>query len=657
MLHFSVDSRGQTPNDRRSSSTCASLVDPDMSNSEQSSPGLLSVVALSATVAATIAVTEAGALLVAGKSVTPRAAVALVLTGAAVYAGVAAAVAAAWVALRRRRLDARRTPPAAAAIAAAIAGALAVAVVSLSDRPIVGHPVVLAALLGTAALAYSGMRRLVVALPRLQRLDLWLGLLAILLTTTLLGFTGAASVHPASVGNPEAPSVLLVTIDTLRSDHLGAYGYAEAQSPHIDRLAAEGATFLEALSPMPETGPAHASILSGLYPWHHGAARNGIPMATDVTTVADILRARGYATAAIVSGWTVSAAASGLAPHFAFYDDSFSRYGWFPDAIERLRLVNVIAWATGRWGVFRPRHERRATATSHAALEWLAHQHGLPFFLWAHFYDPHGPYEPPAQFAAAHRARNGNGRPLGWYRQSPEAREAVLQDPTAVQDMIARYDGEITYTDLHFARIREAAERAAAGRPLLIVLTADHGESLTEHGHFFDHLDLYDVNLRVPLIVHYPGRITAGTRIPGQTRLIDIAPTVMDLLGLPPLPRGDGVSLVQRLNGQADHASEPALAHSPRGPRTGGSVWAARAGNYKLLTTESWWTDTLRFPPSEELYDLRTDPGETQTLACDGTVADRLRAALTAVRREHTERAEPTDPGVQERLRALGYGN
>lgn len=679
-----------------------------MTPSDRSTPSLLSVVALTAVVAATIAVSEAAALLLTGLTATPRTTAALVLTGAGIYAGAAAAVAAVWAFLWHRRSGYAPATP--VAVAGTVAIELAVVVVSFADRPGLGRPVVLGALLGAVFLVYRGARRLVVAQPWLQRPDVWLSGLALALAATFLSLSargtlprataaatlgslvvvagiavawwrrqtrwgpaasalavgaaagmfvsaGAATTGDASGADRSAPSILLVTIDTLRSDHLGAYGYADAQSPHIDRLAAEGATFLEALSPMPETGPAHASILSGLYPWHHGATRNGTPMAAEVTTLADVLGVRDYATAAIVSGWTVSARASGLAPHFSFYDDNFSRYWWLPDAIDRLRLVNVFTWLTGRWGPFRPRHERNATATSQAAVEWLAQQDGRPFFLWAHFYDPHGPYDPPARFAALHGARANGTHHLGWYRQPPEAREAVLRDPIAVRDMIARYDGEISYTDFHFARLRAAAERAATGRPLLIVLTADHGESLTEHSHFFDHLDLYDVNLRVPLIVHYPGRVAAGARLSGQTRLTDLAPTILDLLELPPLPRGDGTSLVPRLRGAAGPDPGPAFAHSPRGSSAGGSVWTARNGGYKLITTESWWADTLRFPATEELYDLRNDPAEEHAMACTGPAADSLRAALGTVRRENVPRGRSADPGVEERLRALGYGN
>ncbi len=288
-------------------------------------------------------------------------------------------------------------------------------------------------------------------------------------------------------GAAPAPSVVLITVDTLRPDALGWVAGRNA-TPEIDRLAAEGARFPGAISPVPLTLPAHASILTGLEPPRHGLRDNGQVLGPGLATLAEALNARGYRTGAFVSGYPLRAL-FGLDRGFERYDDGLPLKGQdFGD--------------------------RPAAETTRAALEWLKGVEG-PFFLWLHFYDPHDPYEPPAAF----------------HRPGPRG----------------AYDGEVAAVDAAVGQLR--AGLARRGEPLLTVLTADHGESLGEHGEDTHGFFVYDSTLRVPLVLHFPGRLTPAAPALAP-RLVDVAPTVLDLLGLPPLTALDGRSLRPALEGR-----------------------------------------------------------------------------------------------------------
>lgn len=372
---------------------------------------------------------------------------------------------------------------------------------------------------------------------------------------------GKAVVAAVAPAKPDLhPNLLLITVDTLRPDALG-WVAGKNDTPAFDAYAAEGVRFASAVSPVPLTLPAHASILSGLLPRRNGVRDEGQPLPAGVLTLAERLEQNGYSTAAFVSGASLESI-YGLDRGFALYDD---------------RLVEGAAGAA----------ERRAFDTTTAALAWIATARS-PWFVWVHYYDAHDPYEPPQSFL----------------RPGPRG----------------AYDGEVAYVDAWLDRLRAGLPAAAAAN-LLTVLASDHGEALGEHREKTHGLFLYDATTAVPLVLHFPGRLKpAASREPA--RLIDLAPTALDLLGLAPLPGIDGISLRPLLEGKPQ--SVPAAYLETRQPWTRfgwAPLTALRDGAWKLIAA-----------PRPELYDLTKDAGEgTNRIDAEHPIADRLTAALREI--------------------------
>jgi choline-sulfatase len=285
------------------------------------------------------------------------------------------------------------------------------------------------------------------------------------------------------------PSVLLVTVDTLRADRVGAYGAKDVRTPHLDALAARGVLFEEALASAPLTLPSHSTILSGLEPPRHGVRDNGTYVFPDSReTLATLLRVRGYGTGAFVGAYVLDRR-FGLARGFDEYDDRIERRSEGTSVLESERPGGVVVDAAERW-------LGRVSA---------------PFFAWVHLYDPHAPYDPPAPLREEY-----SGRP---------------------------YDGEVAHVDACLGRLLGAAEQAAKGR-LLVAVTADHGEALEEHGEPTHGFFVYQTTLRVPLLLAGP-EVPRGVRRPGPARTTDVMPTLLARVGVTP-PHGlDGRDLLQ----------------------------------------------------------------------------------------------------------------
>jgi arylsulfatase A-like enzyme/cytochrome c-type biogenesis protein CcmH/NrfG len=389
-------------------------------------------------------------------------------------------------------------------------------------------------------------------------------------------------------------NVLLVTIDTLRADHLGCYGDAAAATPTLDGLAARGVRFETALAQAPLTGPSHATILTGLTPPGHGFRNNsGFAVPAGVHLAAETFKSAGYDTAAFISGFPLDRR-FGFNRGFDTYDDHL------PRGNDRRRTPYV---------------ERFADATTEAVLQWLTHRkEGSPWFLWVHYYDPHAPYEPPADLLARFKA--------------------------------TPYDGEVAFVDRELQRVLTAlSTRGDAGRTLTVV-TADHGESLGEHGEGTHGLFVYDATLRVPLIVAGPG-IPAGKVSKTVARSIDILPTLLDYSGLRAPAPPDGRSLRAAAEGE-EMSDAPAYAESlyPQLELGWAPLHAMRLGRFKFIEA-----------PRAELYDIQSDGRETiNRITQEPAAAQRLRGGLAqALQRETPAAAAPTDPEVAKRLQALGY--
>ena len=412
---------------------------------------------------------------------------------------------------------------------------------------------------------------------------------------------------PAAVAPAAAPNVLLVTIDTLRADHVGAYGYAAAQTPTIDRLAREGVRLEDAVVQVPQTRPSHACIMTGRLPYEHGIRDNySPPLPAALPTLATVLGGRGWDTAGFVGAYPVSRP-SGLDHGFAHYDDPF---------------------AGGDSTTREARTERRAQEVVDHALAWLARPRSRPFLAWVHLFDPHAPYEAPAPYGTR-------------FARHP-------------------YDGEVAYADAQVGRLLDALRALGLEERTLVVFAADHGEDLHEHNRYFFHSpSMYSSSLRIPLILALPGVLPRSGETDHPASLVDVAPTALGLLGLPPPSSFQGVNLL------------PGGALPPRPART--AVFSETNGRIFSVSTPEW---RLVYNPDRlvpeaaggpypigrtELFDRRHDPREQGNVAA--LHPDEVRALVAEVeawrRRDLREgdasAVQTIDPGTAEELRALGY--
>jgi arylsulfatase A-like enzyme/Tfp pilus assembly protein PilF len=396
----------------------------------------------------------------------------------------------------------------------------------------------------------------------------------------------------ATQSGASVPNLLLVTIDTLRADHVGAYGHPHARTPVLDRLAAEGTRFATAISAAPLTLPSHASILTGLYPPRHGARYNGVSrLEPRFDTLTERLRERGYATGAVVGAY-VLAAKYGLEQGFQQYDDETRSRG---DPAQR-----------------------SATEVTDRALAWLARTK-RPFFLWAHYYDPHERYEPPEPFASAFA-----GRP---------------------------YDGEVAYVDSELGRLLEALRAQRDFENTLIVVTSDHGESLGEHAELTHSYTLYDAVLAVPLVLRGPG-VPSARVVEGVVRSVDIAPTLASLLDLPSLGEVDGSDLSLLWDRSAPAPERLAFAETLATRLEHG--WSPL---FAIRTREHHYVRA----PRRELYDVASDPGQQvnriehdpeQVLPVAAALDEEISRILAA--QVYSSRPH-LDDTTREQLHSLGY--
>jgi arylsulfatase A-like enzyme len=388
-------------------------------------------------------------------------------------------------------------------------------------------------------------------------------------------------------------NVLVVTLDTTRADRLSPYGFMNVSLPSLERLAREGVVFDQATSVAPLTLPAHTSLFTGLLPPRHGVRGNVDPPLPEAnTTLAEVLRAHGFRTGAFV-GSTVLDPDRGL-------QQGFERY----DGVDIIHLTG----ADGR--------QRRAGAVVDDALRWLDGVGGSPFFLWAHLYDAHRPYDPPEPYATVYG-----------------------HDP---------YVGEIAYADSQLGRLLEGLERRGDFARTLIVVAGDHGESLGERGERDHGIFIYENVLRVPLIIRAPG--VAPSRVGSVVRLTDVMPTILELLRLPAASETDGVSLAGLTQGLVRQLDLEAYAESLDPEHLGwSSLRALRAGRYKLI-------DTRR----PELYDLWRDPFETTNIYARrpelaAMMTDRAAALADGGKHVSHRNRVAVSLDVRQRVAALGY--
>lgn len=426
------------------------------------------------------------------------------------------------------------------------------------------------------------------------------GWLALVLVSCTVVVAQPGKIRRSSPARSAKPNILLVTIDTLRADHLGCYGAPDVQTPAIDALAREGILFERAISQVPLTWPSHASILTGTYPFHNGVQDfTGQPLSPEFRTVAQALKANGYATSAVVSSFVLDRS-WGLARGFDSYDDAFKGSDFLN---KDLALV-----------------ERRAGESVDHAIASLTKPQSRPFFLWLHLYDPHSPYDAPEPF----RTR---------YKDRP-------------------YDGEISYADSELGRLFTWLKKKALYSGMAIIVLSDHGESLGEHGEREHGFFIYNSTVHVPLIIKLPGsQRSHSPRVSRPVEIASVAPTLLEIAGV-----HDAIQKqfdVSSLLSPPRTGSVP-VAYSETFYPFSSFGWSPLRGvqseDYHFIEA-----------PRPELYDLPSDAAEKKNIASTkdamrGVMQSRLREVTGRVPQRALAGSPPgLDPAAQEKLRALGY--
>ena len=400
------------------------------------------------------------------------------------------------------------------------------------------------------------------------------------------------------------PNIVLITVDTTRADRMGFLGSKKGLTPNLDALAKDGVVFSRAYSQVPLTVPSHTSILTGTYPQYHGVDDFGLPLSKELPYLPQVLHEHGYKTAAFVgsvvldpkSGW-----APGIDRGFDHYDAGFSADPSQPG-------------------------ERRADAVVTPALEWLKTHPRGPVFVWVHIFDPHIPYDPPEPFKSRYAS-----------------------DP---------YDGEIAYADSVLGKVFEFLRAHSLYDNTLIAMMADHGEAFGEHGERTHGIFLYDETIHVPLLFKLPSARFAKKQIQTRARLVDVAPTILGIIGIPAPKTMQGESLLPLMEdgeatGSGSGKAQDRQAYSetdyPHRDFGWSSLRALRSDKYLFVEA-----------PRPELYDQTVDPKAERNLAPTSTgVAQILAEKLDTFRRETAGTNQPgtaeVDPQLVQRLAALGY--
>lgn len=419
--------------------------------------------------------------------------------------------------------------------------------------------------------------------------------------------------------SPPHPSIVLITIDTLRADHLGCYGYFRETSPGIDALAGEGILFERAYAPMSTTLPSHVSLMTSLNPLQHGVQGNFMHLRTALTTsdelhtAAQIFARMGYTTAAFIS-CTPLKSHSGIAAGFEVYGEP-----------ERLL--------------------RAAKETTDAALEWLAENEQRPVFLWLHYFDPHQPYEPPAEFKDSFTGTKGLRRFLK--DRGVQVNERLIANNN-------QYDGSILSLDSQLQRLFGELKTRGLYDSSAIVFTADHGEGLGQHG-WVDHGPIYEEDIHVPLIIKLPGTSShRGERRTDLAALIDVLPTLVGALDLPISDQEHSQFTGRDLLGGGSEREYVFSQRVARGRRWGPGL--------KYALTGTRWKYYHLTEGEDELYDLGEDPAELENLIAEQpTLAQTMRLELLqrmkAYQNQGREAGDDTgfSPQIIEDLKSLGY--
>lgn len=432
--------------------------------------------------------------------------------------------------------------------------------------------------------------------PALFRKILLLGIpISIYLFFSSLAFAG----KEAFSTDKEDLNVIIITVDTLRADHVGIYGYEKIETPNMDALGRNGVLFSQAFCHVPLTLPSHCSLFTGTLPLFHGVRDNGYRLPAFNITLAQTLKDKGYQTAAFVGAFPLDSR-FGLDNGFDVYDDLYGS----KNIVRDLSFI-----------------ERKAEEVNNRAIEWIVQNKAKKFFAWVHYFDPHAPYEPPSPYSRTYAGRE--------------------------------YDGEIAYTDAVIGELIKKLEHLKLIDQTLIILTSDHGEGLGDHNETTHGIFIYDSTLKVPLIFHNPKTLPKNRIVPDQVSLIDIMPTVLDLMGFEKNPDIQGKSFKPGIFKGKPPSDKLIYIESVAAVMD--RNWAPLQG----IRTEEWkYIDA----PIPELYDLKRDPKEEINLVekkpiITALLREKLQNAIKKYSSPHSShilRAE-IDRETREKLTSLGY--
>jgi arylsulfatase A-like enzyme len=454
------------------------------------------------------------------------------------------------------------------------------------------------------------------------------------------GIGGCRKQQQPGTTSPQRPNVVLVSIDTLRADHVGCLGYERDTTPSLDRLAGEGVLFSQAFAPASWTLPSHMSLMTSRYPHRHGVERETLGLPSSVPLLAEVLQGEGYRTAGFIS-WFYVAGRYGFARGFDEYVDLLPERHELADAVSGDQVVDrALAW-----------------------LDDVEPSSDKPFFLFVHLFDPHIDYSPPPPYDTMYDPDYEGPMDGKYMSLHPYIRgihgDIPTIDPRDLQHVVALYDGEVRFADDQLERLVSALRERDDLEQTLLVVLSDHGEELADHGSMEGHQwTLYDEVLHVPLVIRPPGG-TNGRKVDALVDLLDVAPTVLDLLDIAPPPTFEGTSLVPWLEGQgAGNEHRLVFGKIERFH----SKLAVRSKTHKLIGTRIpgpepgdspwiWW----------QLFDLTADPEEKNDLyRADHPAVETLHPILV----EWVTTGAPADVPVlgspftdeeRARLEALGY--
>ena len=419
------------------------------------------------------------------------------------------------------------------------------------------------------------------------------------------------------------PHILLISVDTLRADHMGSYGYPRKTSPHVDALLAEGVRFANARTVEPLTAPALATMLTSLPPHEHGSTRNGLRVRPELPSLPRILRRNGYRTAAFVGSWTLREKLWAMSDHFDRYEEVLTKARWL--------------------GMMK--REATAEDINELALDWFAEQldeePARPVLLWVHYVEPHAPYVLQRDF-------------MDQIGSSPDGNNYSERN---------KYDTEIAYVDFQISRLLEEMSQRAARESTIVVFVSDHGESLGEHGYWGHGRHLYEPTLHIPMGITWPGRIEPQV-VEAPALITDLAPTLVALLGLEVPDFFQGLDWSPILSGDEAEPHERVTLYQAHRGSVGPKEDQTRVrekGLLEVARVEGGRKEILRVTNGRRrVFDLTTDPQELDSLVREQTeISEGLASWLERVRAGLVLADELPPPSLSEEdmeaLRALGY--